>query len=803
MEQVTPKKELQVLPEENGDSNAFQAGTKSLMKPHGASGTELFAGYFSEEYLQKLRGKYGAKVYDEMRRSEAIIAMLLNAVTNPIKAAVWELEAANADSVADAEKHKELIEYCLKEMIDFETFLHEVLTFLIYGYSLFEAIDVVVFNHAKFGTFNGLKAIAFRSQKTIERWNVDRVTGELAEVEQWIIGDLAKTDNRSSTVRMPADFLLCFTLHKEGDNYEGISALRPMYGPYFRKNLYLKIAAIGVEKNAIGTIKGVVPAGKEKTEEFQQFKNILANFAAHETAYITVPEGWEVEVVENKFDAAAVKEMLVFENTEMINSIVANFLALGMSGGSGSFALGTDLSDFFLTGIQNYANLVAGVINRKLIPSLIKKNFGPQAAYPKLKATNINDKAGKELAEILGQLSGKVIKPDDKLEDFIRKSYNLPKADPASAREPVVPPVIDPKTGLPVPQLAPGKAPIPGAKDSKVVEDDAVEIEDEELEEEVVEELEEEVVEEKETPKELSERRLQLAEDYKKNWDKDKEQVKALMQNGLRQMLDMLKVEVAKKYKNASAAQRLRIGMELEAKTKFYSELIREELARLANNSLIGARKETRKAKNVKLAEAIQLAAPKGGYFDALPLNIRRIVKAQSDLLVQTQAADLVKVVAFQYSSSATSTDNIDQIVKDIEDAAGPILEGSTARGLSVDAAAGNAVSTITNQARLEWFFEPEVLETIESFTFVNEDPVSDVCKELDGTTWNVGDPDLDRYTPPLHHNCKSRLVPNEKGVKDNPEARRNGTPISDKALKAITLHECECNYHLSLGTKN
>ncbi len=736
------KKPLEIQPEKNQDSSAFSSGTRPQFLPMGSSGTELFAGYFSEEYLQLLRGRKGAKIYDEMRRSETQVAMLLNAVMNPIKAGTWEFEAAD---VPNGELHKELIQFCAKDGIDWETHLHEALTMLICGYSLFEIVNNVVFNDPKFGTFNGLKGLAFRSQKTIERWNVDNATGSLQSVEQWVQGDLVK--GRSAVLKMDANFLLVFTLQKEGDNYEGISALRPMYGPWFRKNLYLKIAAIGLEKNAIGTPLGTIPKGKQDPEELENFKSTLSNFTAHESAYLTVAEGWKIEILKSDFDVTKVKEIILMENTEMINSLVANFLALGTNGGGGAFALGSDLSDFFLTGIQNYANIICGVWNRKLIPDLIKMNFGPQAAYPKLKATGINDKAGKELAEIIKSLSdSKIITPDMKLEEFLRKQYALPKPDVATSRE-VKPP-----------------APSFGAQ--------------------------------------FSERRIKLAETYKKQWNNDKADLKELMQMGLTDLLEGYKKQISAKWKNSTPASRPAIALQLEPKgLTQYKQALREELAKIANTALIGAKKETPKAKNVKLSETIQLAAPKGGYFDQLPANIKRIVRTQADLIAQSQDADLNKVVSFQFSTSQASTDDVDQVLTDIDDAAVPVIEGSTSTGMSIDAAAGNAVSSISNQARLEWFFEPEVLETIESFTFTNEDPVSEICQELDGTTWSVNDPDLDRYSPPLHHNCKSRLEPNEKGADGNPEINRGGTAITQKALDSITL--CECSYHLEFQLVN
>jgi hypothetical protein len=479
-----------------------------------------------------------------------------------------------------------------KEMIDWDTHLHEALTFMIFGYSLFEVVNNVVYNHPKFGTFNGLKGLAFRSQKTIERWNVDSGTGELQAVEQWVQGDLAL--GRSTYFKMPAEFLLLFTLQKEGDNYEGLSALRPMYGPWFRKNMYQKLTGIGVEKAAIGTPIGTIPAGKQTDDQIDAFKDMLSNFTAHESAYLLKPAGWELEIIEGKFDAAKIKDLVLQENTEMINSLVANFLALGTSGGSGSYALGSDLSDFFLSGIQSYANLIAVVWNRKLIPTLIKLNFGEQLAYPKLKASGINDKAGKELAEIVSSMLGsKALKADDKLETYLRKVYALPAADPATAREqdPPAPAMFSERVGA-----------------------------------------------------------IKLAESYKQTWNSNKASTKEVMQNELRAILDDLKKQIKSKYNGASPSQKVSIGLQIEPKTTNFETVLREQLAKTANDALIDAKKQTPKAKNVKLSERIQLAAPKGGYFEALPNNVKRLVRAQAGLIAQTQGADMAKIVASTHS---------------------------------------------------------------------------------------------------------------------------------------------------------
>lgn len=723
-EELTPTQQAAyptTAPEKNEESSAFEAGARMQLNPIGSSGTQVYGGYFAEEYLHNLRGSRGAKVWEEMLRSEPQIAMLNAAVTNSIKSANWTFEAAK--DVENAQLHADLVTAVFKDMIDFDTMLHEVLTFFRSGFSLFEVIHNVNFNHPKFGTFNGIKAMAFRGQKTIERWNLEKVTGKLLSVDQYVYSDIG------TNATIPGDFLTVFTLHKEGDNYEGVSALRAMYGPWIRKNLYLKLAAIGVEKSAVGTVVGKTPKGKLDEKELNNFKKVLSSFTSHEASYMMVPEGWEVDVKFSDFDPSKLKELIVQENTEMANAAVASFLMLGMNGGGGSFALGTDLSDFFLSGIQNYANLVCGVFNRKTIPDLIKLNYGEQAAYPQMKCTGINDKAGKELADIIKQfVDSKVWKADDKLEEFTRKQYGVPAADPTTARESAAP-----------------------------------------------------------APFKFTETRIQLDEKYVKQFDKSAEDLKALMQESLTTSYELMKADIRRKWKSTSESERIKIGSKLEAKAiPAYKLSLREELAKIANIALDGARKETRST--VKLCEAIKLAAPSGGYYAALPPRVKKLVDAQTALIADSQAADLEKIVTFGYTSGAAAYDNIDTILNDIDGDAEAFLEGGIKSGASINAAAGNAVANVSNQARMEFFFDPEVLETIESFTFTNEDPVSEICTALDGTTVPTGSPELDTYATPLHHNCKSRWVPNLKNDKDNPEVERGPLSISQKALNSITL---------------
>ena len=97
-----------------------------------------------------------------------------------------------------------------------------------------------------------------------------------------------------------------------------------------------------------------------------------------------------------------------------------------------------------------------------------------------------------------------------------------------------------------------------------------------------------------------------------------------------------------------------------------------------------------------------------------------------------------------------------------------------------------NTASTIVNETRNTWFFEDEVVDEIHSFTFVNLDPKTEICKQLAGATFAVNDAASLVYTPPLHHNCKSYLRANLKTSKNLPEV--SSLSPTAKAKEGVTL---------------
>ena len=205
----------------------------------GTSGTEIFSGMFDEEYLAGLlTPDCLVDAFDEMRRADPQVAMLLSVVKDPIKSATWGIRA-----VDDSDEEKEIAEFVehvlFKDMgysdgskvKTFSEFIIEALTFVDFGFSVFEVVHKLVENHPVFGTYHGIADIAFRHQRSILEWHLNK-NGSIREVRQFVgSGDL------DVDVMIDGDNLLVFSINKEGDNYQGISMLRPCFGSFFRKNI--------------------------------------------------------------------------------------------------------------------------------------------------------------------------------------------------------------------------------------------------------------------------------------------------------------------------------------------------------------------------------------------------------------------------------------------------------------------------------------------------------------------------------------------------------------------------------------
>lgn len=105
--------------------------------------------------------------------------------------------------------------------------------------------------------------------------------------------------------------------------------------------------------------------------------------------------------------ATQFKEALQWLDSESSGSVLAGFTDLGAAaaGGTGSFALSKDQTDFFLISRQAVAREMQDALNQFVIPDLVRYNFGPAAISPTFEFAPIAQDDANMAVNLLGTVN--------------------------------------------------------------------------------------------------------------------------------------------------------------------------------------------------------------------------------------------------------------------------------------------------------------------------------------------------------------------------------------------------------------
>lgn len=717
--------------------------------PAGTSGTEIYSGYFQEEYLSKLFDEKGIQVFDQMRRSDGQVKMLLSVVKNPIKSAQWAVEPAGEDEL-DYEI-SEFVEHCLFKNLGytngekrktFSEFIEESLTMVEFGHVVFEVVHKMVRGDKEFGDYVGIAELGFRHQRSILEWNLTD-TGSIGSIRQNVSGDLGKD------VYISGQHLLVMSLEKEGDNYQGISMLRPCYGAWFRKDIYRKLQAIGIERCAKGIPIGTIPAdyigAPDIDAQIDRFQDVIDKLSAHETNGVVLGAGFDVKSLKIEHDAESVQKVIESENIEMSKAFLANFMELGLQGNSGSFSLGTDLSDIFLNGIEYIARMICEKINKQLIETIVKAKYGEQEKYPVLRAHGINDKAGKEFSEIITALVGvDAVQASTRLQRHIHKLYGLPDLDEDIAEK-------DDERFL--------NPPSNSLEASNIQMDDKKKMND------------------------TCCKHVHLSEE-----DREKFPVAAKIEDFAADLSDFMEKMLRQRSKEMLSEMEMIINRGGDTvrddilavtmpKSKAYITALREWVGGVVDKAFASTIAEVGLTKkDVQLADKLKKA----------PKSLRDKLTAYILLTAGYQDSDIEKAVYFSFNENF-ETLKTENLIKEMENQAAKYFD----KGIILTAAV-NMASTVVNSTRKETFLMPEVAQEVESFVFRNPDPISPICRALNGKVFSKTEFETSPLTPPLHHNCKSYIEAQTSGKAGNKPItglKIDGTPDEiEQIMRSKTL---------------
>jgi hypothetical protein len=361
------------------------------------------------EHVSALVGTAGQEIYNEMRRSDAQISAVLKAITLPVIRNSYTVEPAS-DDPRDIEIAEFVKDNLFKRMsMTWRDTLRHILLMKPHGFMPMEKLWM----KAADGRIL-LKKLDPRLPWSVDKWNYEGDT--LKSIEQ--VG----TDG--SRYVIPIDKLVVFTENREGDNWEGMSALRAVYGMWKIKNIMLEIAAIKHDRHGVGVPIAHAPVGVDSgNEAWSNMEEALEDLHADEKSFLVAPYGWEVKLLEAAHSGGTDTEEFIDQlDHKIATALLAQFLQLGTTD-SGNRALGESFIDFFLMSVQETSDYIAEVLTRFVVRELVAYNFDVDE-YPTIHAARISEIDNEALAALV---TAGVITSDIDVENNVRAQLGLPE----------------------------------------------------------------------------------------------------------------------------------------------------------------------------------------------------------------------------------------------------------------------------------------------------------------------------------------------------------------------------------------
>lgn len=387
----------------------------------GQSGTLMYAGVITgEEYNQNLVGVRGNEKYEIMRRSDSTVRGALQVCKLPILSTTWRVAPAKLSDGTITPEAQAKADFINRELFDrkvnWRAFLKMALTQFDFGHSVFEKVFELTEYEGKLRW--GIAKLASRKQVSISKWQTSDGQPGITQVVP------------GKNVSIPRDKLIIFTFDKEGENYSGTSLLRYIYKDWDIKDKLTLVNAMALEKLGVGVPivtnkENVTPAPGDEDKAI----NALMNMRANNRSYMKIPNTMNVEMLDLKGNTTKdVIPTLNYHDSRIMKSILAGFLEIGGSSGSGSQALSTDLSSLFMKSEEAVANDIVWTVGEDLIHQLCDINWTDMSeGYPTLEYGQIADDDTTALATALSSLftSGALTNTPE-TEDHIREIYHLP-----------------------------------------------------------------------------------------------------------------------------------------------------------------------------------------------------------------------------------------------------------------------------------------------------------------------------------------------------------------------------------------
>ncbi len=432
------------------ESSSGTNGERERPVAIGGAGTLIAAGVLQDlEHNTELRG---TRWYGEM--GQPGIAMKMDTdphvragrsyIENPIAAGVPFFRPRNPDRPEDVEAAR-FQEMCWFERLSWGSIVNLACLAHRDGFAFAELTDEArPIDRSRFPLHPGggfgivPTGLHHRPANTVQWWHAKSNVAELASIDQWLPG------MSPTTVNIPADRLVRWTVGQEGANFAGRATYRHVYGAWKLKLAFVRILAMKLERQGLGVPHIELPEDADKTD-IEAAKLILSAMRAHEKGYLITPFGYKFQWQQADRGGDELLSAISICNRDIAYGFHAGHMMLGLETGSGAHALAQTQVGSYEVAVDRWAEWVLASLSRGVdgwspVERLHRLNYGDRAGCPVIGVRNLPTRDWLKLAPVIwnGVICG-AITADDALEDGLREAFRVAPRDARTARRYVGP----------------------------------------------------------------------------------------------------------------------------------------------------------------------------------------------------------------------------------------------------------------------------------------------------------------------------------------------------------------------------
>lgn len=431
---------MSAQPSASGD----RSRSRSQFVELGASGVDTRSvGYVVDEIMPQLRGEKLVRVLREMSDNDSVVGAILFAIDQRMRASTWWCDPAEGDTDPTL---AEFVNQCMTDMsLTWPDTLSAVQTMLPYGWA---ALEIVLKRRGGGGEGDpanvrsqfednliGWRKWALRPQDTLHGWDFDESGG--------VNGMWQTAPPSFRPVYIPIQRLALFRTTAATGNPEGRSILRNAWKDWYYKTRIQQVEAIGIDRDLAGLPVGRVPyrlltddATEAEKAAVLAMKKTIRSIRRDENEGVLWPNDvdefgnrlYDLELLSTggrrQFDT---DKTIVRYDQRMTMTILADFIMLGHER-VGTQALSVSKIELFTQALEAWMDMIAAVINRYLIPRLLRANGMDERRAPQLRYSGVAKTDLEELGNFIDKVSGAGMPlfPDVDFETYVREAAGWP-----------------------------------------------------------------------------------------------------------------------------------------------------------------------------------------------------------------------------------------------------------------------------------------------------------------------------------------------------------------------------------------